>query len=562
MSANRENLAIGVYAPLLGGFYFGELIGQIRQSCVIKGHELTVIDTQGFGSYNLEFATHGFDIVILLRNAVHPDFVKRLQAAGKTIVSVAFDYFPLKVPVVGCDNEQAAKLACEYLYERGHRNLTFVGELGQFDIRKRYEAFCEFCETHNIALGEEHIFSVKDSLFSGGQQAAVKLVKSSNRSSGIICGSCLTAVGFIRKLKYLKPDLIDGVEVVSFDAFSVIPFAANSVTTVDQNLHLIAYSAVSIAETVHAGGSSPPSTFVQPKLIEKESDLMQSESGYLATSIELDAFYDANYMKTLMVNMHEWPREIAVSKLTDLMMLEPLFVDYLQVAIFSKLVKNSSGDEKLKILRVLFANYNSGQSEGLLGASVGLARFNSVIQTEEGQDFSRVVHIPIYNQERIVAIFSVFGEEPASGTRASFMGLCGYLNSIADALLQELRETDKQPGRQEIAAPPEQALEEGTVAWERRELTSTWDDTALAMLGLHTELERSIYRHMDITDRVEPGESSQLRSQLQAVKSVGERLYIRLRHKDKSYSMFELRCHADPEGQQVQFKLSHWAGDV
>lgn len=561
MSSARDSLIVGVYAPLLGGFYFGELIGQIRQSCQIKGYELTVIDTRGLGQYQSDFATEHFDIVIILRNAIHVELVKRLQQMGKTVVSIAFDYFPLQVPVIGCDNEKGAEIACRHLYENGHRDLTFIGELAQFDVRKRYEAFSEFCVEHDLPVGEAHIIPVKNSLLSGGQKAADHMLKSDNASTGVVCGSCLTAVGFIRKLQHLNPERLERLQVVSFDAFSIIPFAASSVTTVDQNLHLIAYSAVSVAETLYRGGEVPHLTVVQPKLIEKEGDLMASESGYMATSIELDAFYDANYMKSLLVSMYEWPREIAASKLADLMMLEPLFVDYLQVAIFSKKVKSNDGSENLKILRALFAHYTPGQQEGLVGATVELPRFNSVVQTQEGLNFSRIVHIPIYNHNMLVAMLSVFGCEPAAKKRASFIGMCSYLNTVADALIHEIRDNDK-PSAKEFASATRSAEEEGTIVWDRKELVATWDNTALAMLGLDSELERSIYRNMDIADRVREADNASVAALLQESEATGGRVYVRFRMKNKSYNTFELRCDQHLDARQSQYKIGHWVADV
>lgn len=562
MNNSTKSLHVAVYSPLLGGFYFGELIGQIRTACLIKGYKLTVIETKGYSKYNSMLATGRVDIVILLRNAVDVKFVRALQAAGKVVISVACDYFPLDVPVVGCDNESGASQAFDYLYKKGHKKITFIGELGQFDVRKRYEAFCESNESAGFEISEQQIISVEDSLTSGGIRAGEQFLSEGNDSSGIIFGACLTAIGFINKLEKLNPERLSTLEMVSFDAFSVLPFSTSDIAIVDQNLHIIAHTAVSLAEQVLAGESVPHLSYVQPKLIRADSDLLKSEQGFMATSMELDEFYDANYMKSVVANMHEWPQTIARSKLDDLMMMEPLFSSYLQIALFSRVVSNDAGETSLKILKVVVADHYSHAKEAIAHTTINIQGVHEAVEQYVGEAFDRMLHIPMIRQERMVAVLSVFGKSQASGKRASFLAMCGYLNIVADSLLNDIRSTDKPDinQREEIAA--ESSDKKAFIRWDKNELTTRWDDAALSMLGFETELERSIYRHMDITDRVNEKDENAVRALLQDPGHAGGRVYVRLRLKDKSDATFELRHHAQTDGNTSEYALSYWETDV
>ena len=151
---------IGVYTPYLQGFYFGELVSQLQQYSFLKGYNFTVIKTGSFGSFKSTVHSAHIDYAVILRNAVHNDLAQHLLNEGKSVVSIAYDYFPLAIPMVTSDNELGTELAFNHLIQKGHRELAFVGDLSQYDIRKRYEAFCDQCEINQFELNDKNKNSI------------------------------------------------------------------------------------------------------------------------------------------------------------------------------------------------------------------------------------------------------------------------------------------------------------------------------------------------------------------------------------------------------------------
>lgn len=243
---------VGVYTPFLQGFYFGELISQLQQYCFIKGYDFTVIKTDSLGAFSSSLHSDHIDFVIILRNAIHNDLAKSLLEKGKRIISIAYDYFPLSIPMIRSDNELGIELAFNHLLKNGHRNIAFVGDLSQYDIRKRYEAFCDQHEINNIELKDNNIFVVQDTLFSGGYQAAQQFIGRNCTATGIICGASLTSIGFAQQMNNLSNNNKTH-EIIGFDAISLIPVTQPGLAMVDQNLHLIAYKALTTLEAMEQG---------------------------------------------------------------------------------------------------------------------------------------------------------------------------------------------------------------------------------------------------------------------------------------------------------------------
>lgn len=324
MSAVQRRKTIGVFTPYLQGFYFGELASQIQQYCHLKGYTFTVIKTDSFGTYSSLMHTAHLDFVITLRNAIHPDLARQLIEHGKPVVSIAFDYFPLDIPIVTSDNELGIEQAFNYLLSKGHHKFAFIGDLSQYDLRKRYEAFCDQHEINNLPLSDNSLIAVNNTIFSGGYDAATQFHASSNEATGIICGASLTSIGFSQQIKNLKGDISD-LTIVGFDAISLVPISEPNMAMVDQNLHLIAYKAINVLEAIERKDNTERKFSVEPKLITPATDFMQAESAFLATSTEIEELHNANYMKSVLSNLYEWPKSIADSNLDTLMTISPLF---------------------------------------------------------------------------------------------------------------------------------------------------------------------------------------------------------------------------------------------
>lgn len=542
---DSTRLSLGVYSPYLQGFYFGELIGQIQQLCMIKGWDFNLIQTGGFAEFQSEILLNKLDFAIILRNAVHPDLAAKLAERCKAVVAIAYDYFPLDIPVASCDNELGVELAINHLISLGHSEFAYVGDLSQFDMRKRYEGFCEQLTINSFEVSEDNVFPVDNSLFSGGYAAAEEFIRRRCPAKAVVIGSGLTAIGFLNRLREFDAALAESISTVYFDALTIQPVSSENCAVIDQNLYLLAFRAVATLEAKSKGADYDIHDKVEPKLIGPESQYASRDDAFLATSVEMSELHDACYMKSLLNNFYEWPKHVSDSGLNSIMMLAPLFPQYMQKSVLARMVHTAKG-EFAKVAKVMTASESVDidvrNRESLCKTSDYCPNLGSIVPME----FSLSIHVPIMKAGKIWGVLSVFGSNAPKKQASSMVGLCGYLSSVVEYYsVTKLGVSSKV--NEEVEDKEEKKAEvEGEIVWDMSINKLEWDDDALLLLGLDSPLEKNIYKNMDLTDRLHADDTSSLRSIL-STQDKNFTFGVRLKHKNKSYIPFDFRCEKDSE---------------
>lgn len=551
----KFTLTVGVYAPQLQGFYYGEFIGQIHQLCMVKSYRFSLLNTDGFGEYQSLLGVEHLDIAIILRNAVHPNLILKMQELGIAVVSVSFDYFPLDVPVVTCDNEFGLELAFNHLLKKGHRKLAYIGDISQYDLRKRYEAFCDQHEINGIPLDESQVFIVDNSLFSGGYHSANEYIRRDCDATGVICGAGLTAIGFSQKLNKIDEQLHNGIDIVSFDAISLFPILAKNICIVDQNSYLLAYRAIEMAERLRDGGFVDRHEFIQPKIVDPTSDDYNSDNTFLATSAELSELHNPNYMKSVVSNFFEWPREIARSRFDDIMILAPLFPRHIHEVIFSRFITNKSNEKVLKVIKHINLEKVSyvEKSEDLIWT---LSDYPKEFGSFRPERYTSVIHVPIQLRKKIWGVLSFFGENMLGVEPSSLSAACGFAQLVVDFWKLELFSKIKsQDSSVQKKVPDSDEDGAGKIQWDVAQSSALWDVEALEMLGYTSELEKHIYKTMELGDRVHSDQESLLREMLDQASADELFVRVQLRCKNKAYEYFYIGCYKDESSGNLMLSI-------
>lgn len=544
------SLTVGVYTPYLQGFYIGELVNQIRQLCFLKGYRLVVIRTGGYGKFQSALQLDQIDCAIFIRNAVSTEFAERLFHAGKPCVAISYDYFPLAVPVVSSDNQFGIGLAMDHLLKAGHNKIAFVGDLSQYDLRKRYEYYCEAHDQYQLPVKEHYLFTTGDSLLNSGHQAAQQFIERDCDATGIIFGAGLTGIGFIQHIRRIQPDLCADRHGVCFDALSMIPVFTPELASIDQNLNLIAYRAINVLEAQLARKDVPHHIQVEPKLTylntQSDADFM-----FLATCVDLPELHNSNYMKALLANMHEWPREIAASGLEQIMGIAPLFERFMDKAFLSRYFVDNNQKAWIKEIKafltegVVKTDFSDSSSlcheEKFPPASI-----RKILQPK--YDFH--LHVPIHLHGKIWGFLSTLGHTAAPTPAASFFGFGGYIESIVQLFEQDLENKTlrkKSVDALTAGADPEIAADrEAVITWTFDEGLTLWTEKALKKLGFQSPMEFNIYSTMDITDRVHKDDLLHIRHCVSQSRSNKSGFHTQLRYKMKTGQFTDAILEGEP----------------
>ncbi|MES2934911.1 MAG: LacI family DNA-binding transcriptional regulator, partial [Pseudomonadota bacterium] len=115
------------------------------------------------------------------------------------------------------DNFQAAKNACEYLIELGHRRIAFIAGLeGHKDAQARLAGYLAALEAHDIAH-DPALVVPGDFLESGGLLAVNQLLSAGQRFSAIFAANDQTAYGARLALYRRGIRVPEDVSIVGFD---------------------------------------------------------------------------------------------------------------------------------------------------------------------------------------------------------------------------------------------------------------------------------------------------------------------------------------------------------
>lgn len=541
-NSHSKPLRIVLFTPFHEGFFYGELINHFRLLCKLKNYALDVIATHSFGQYQSEFWLSDIGAVIIIRNAISPNFAKQLCRLGIPCVSIAHDYFPAPVKLVCSNNRQGMNLAFEHLYEKGHRRIAFIGDLTQFDLRKRYEAYCEQHAHHDIPLDEALVFASQNTTYLGGFNAAYEFVQRNCNATAVIAGAGLLAEGFKAHMSDMRPHLYEELDIITFDLMPVQVLSNKSTMAIDLNLMVIAHSCITTLERMLAGNKVEHQTKVDCYLVTLPAFGQTTELN-LAPCLDDASFANSPYMKSLITNMHEWSMAIAATEMNDIMSLAPLFNELLQVGILFRLPQDFATQDTCRLIKILkrqetllLDKYDESNQCLAKDAQSHLTQHCNL------QEYELTTSVPIIVNGQLWGMFTVCGNNEIGNSRNNYLALLCYLDLIVQFLTKNLAAAQDSQLSLGAANQSPQHNAVGGVSWDFAKSEVEWSDAALLLLGLSSDLERNIYRHMDLDDRVHEFDQSALREKLRELHEdcTHVSICVRIKLKNGTYKLFRI----------------------
>lgn len=563
MSKDRHaKIRLVLFTPYHEGFFYGEIINHVRLLCKLKNYALDVVATHSFGEYQSKFWTANVGAVIIVRNAISPNFAAHLSARGIPCVSIAYDYFPAPINMVCSDNRQGIKLAFEHLVAQGHSRIAFIGDLTQYDLRKRYEAYCEEHSRHNLPLDESLSFFTQNTTYLGGFNAATEFVKRDCDATAVIAAAGLLAEGFKSRLNDISPMLYESLEIVAFDVMPVQILSNKATVAIDLNLMFIAHNCITIIERMRAGHDVEHQTKVDCRLVTLPSFGMAAPDD-LAPCLEDASFTNTPYVKSLITNMYEWSMAIAGTGLSDVMSLSPLFDQLLKMGLLFRLVKGAGAVESARLVKVC------KRRETLLMDKYDPANqcLSEEVQNHfdayfEHSEYELTTSIPIIINGKMWGMFTACGSNEISDSRNNYLALLCYLDLSIQFLTKNIVSSLDAAAEKNASTLAPAVDNCGLVKWDFAKGIVEWSDEALAFLGLTSPLEKNIYRYMELDDRVHEDDQSALRAGLYKLHEQAIALHIQVRLKSKSgpYLVFRIDGQVDTTQQLMLFELRQELG--
>lgn len=271
----NEPKTVLVLTPILGGFYFGELLASLTRAVSSAGGRLVIVktlhqapsdDSQAPGNFAIPVAWSQVDGVVSIHSAVEAPYLLKLREAGRPVVLLGGITANIEAPAVMPDNQTGTIAAVEHLIEHGHTRIGFVGNLSHSDIRDRFNAYQSALETHGLVFDPTIVFNASDNMEAGGRMAAIDLLVCSQRPTAIMVGTDRNALGLMNVVKDAGMTLPEDLAIASFDNIESAAFVIPSLTSTSQRFDELGSLAGHLILAAIRGDAVPHAVFT-PKAI-------------------------------------------------------------------------------------------------------------------------------------------------------------------------------------------------------------------------------------------------------------------------------------------------------
>lgn len=212
---------------------------------------------------------------LLVLGQISRAYTEFLISLDIPIVLVDFYYQGLKADSVTTDNLYAMYDAVNYLYQRGHRKIGFLGNQRQTSsIQDRYLGYCKSMMEHNLPILPE--YTVLEHNDAGEQ---IEIMLPDEPPTAFVCNSDQAAARLCRKLKQLGFRIPQDVSIIGFDNVSHGTMLEPLITTVNVNRREMAKSAIdTLMRRIKHPEADARSIICRTNIIERESVLTLNET--------------------------------------------------------------------------------------------------------------------------------------------------------------------------------------------------------------------------------------------------------------------------------------------
>ncbi len=176
---------------------------------------------------DLHQETEGKSDGLIVIGRCNKEALRYLKQRFKNLVSINRNSTNREIDEVTCDGRKIATTAVEYLVEKGHNDIGYVGECHG---ESRYKGYVDTLMRHELELNPAYIFETKQTE-KAGFEIMEKILKSDDIPTAIYCANDITAIGMLKALEKIKKKYFN-ISIISSDDIEQAQFTKPMLTTV------------------------------------------------------------------------------------------------------------------------------------------------------------------------------------------------------------------------------------------------------------------------------------------------------------------------------------------
>ncbi len=233
--AMKDFSRIGVVTPFFTAPAFVQRLRGVAEGLISTRYELTIYTVESIDHLNHYLATlpitGHLEGLILLSLRVNDSSASKLVQNG--LETVLIEYPREDLNTVEIDDLEGGEMAAQYLIDKGHRKLGFIGDtsdLGAYailPITLRLKGFQNGLREHGLSLSDQYLctsrYEVKDA-----EEKIEPMLRLPEPPTAIFAATDLQAIGVINKARQLGFSVPEDLAVLGFDDIDVADYVGLS----------------------------------------------------------------------------------------------------------------------------------------------------------------------------------------------------------------------------------------------------------------------------------------------------------------------------------------------
>lgn len=267
---------IAIIIPDNSNPYFATLCKYIENQCFLNGFGTyfcnSNLDVER-GKYYLKYLnSQKISGLILCNYGFKKEDIKSILDNNINLVLLGEKIRGINCDFIGIDDFEGGYIAGKYLNELGHKDILVLNGPDKYIASSnRLSGFLKFMKKKKCNIRKENIIEV-DSTFKSGYETIAKIINKPLNFSAIFAFNDLVAIGAIKALNEKELITKNNISVIGFDNIFIDELINPSLTTVSDNVEILAEKAVNtILGKLKDNALKPKSILLKPRLIIRSS---------------------------------------------------------------------------------------------------------------------------------------------------------------------------------------------------------------------------------------------------------------------------------------------------
>lgn len=171
--------------------------------------------------------TDGKSDGLIVIGRCNKEALRLLKTRFKNLVSVNRNSTNREIDEITCDGTKIATIAVEYLLNRGHNDIGYVGECHG---ESRYKGYIDTLIRHDMEINPSYIYETKQTEMAG-YDVVRKILNGDDIPTAIYCANDVIAIGILKALEKFRKKYFN-LSIISSDDIEQAQFTKPMLTTV------------------------------------------------------------------------------------------------------------------------------------------------------------------------------------------------------------------------------------------------------------------------------------------------------------------------------------------